>query len=425
MRNPGKAKLGVRSAMQRVLVLGGGFAGLWAAAGAARKRAELGLGPNTIEIMLVDRSDYHNIRVRNYEPDLSDVVIPLARVLDPIGVRHGRAEVRGIDTTHRAVEVATEGRVEAISYDTLVVALGSALARPPVPGLDEHSFDVDTYLAAEKLREHLKDLGSHPPSLARATVVVAGAGFTGIEVATEMPTRLRGLGVEAPRVILVDGAPVVGATIGDNARPAIVEALAALGIETRLGVRVTAVEECCVTLDSSETIPCATLVWSGGMRASPLAAALTGKPDRLGRIAVDAYMQVEGIARVFAAGDAAWAALDGQHPTVMSCQFARPMGRFAGHNATALLAGTPMLPLKLDCYVTVLDLGPWGALYTVGWDRRLVSTGADAKQVKQEINCRRIYPPRSFAPADTLAAAAPVVQSPPPQVRDTAKAPHA
>jgi NADH dehydrogenase len=75
--------------MQRVLVLGGGFAGLWAAAGAARKRAELGLGPNTIEIMLVDRSDYHNIRVRNYEPDLSDVVIPLARVLDPIGVRHG------------------------------------------------------------------------------------------------------------------------------------------------------------------------------------------------------------------------------------------------------------------------------------------------------------------------------------------------
>ena len=71
--------------MQRILVLGGGFAGLWAAAGAARKRAELGLGTTTIEIVLVDRSAYHNIRVRNYEPDLSDVVIPLARVLDPIG----------------------------------------------------------------------------------------------------------------------------------------------------------------------------------------------------------------------------------------------------------------------------------------------------------------------------------------------------
>src|SRR5262249_34483848 len=270
---------------------------------------------------------------------------------------------------------------------------------------------------------HLKELGSHPSSPARATVVVAGAGFTGIEVATEMPARLRALpGVEAPRVILVDSAPVVGATIGDNARPVIVEALAALGIETRLGVRVAAIEACCVTLDSSETIPCATLVWCGGMRATPLATALTGEPDRLGRSAVDAYMRVEGIAGVFAAGDAAWAALDGQHPTVMSCQFARPMGRFAGHNAAALLAGAPLLPLKLDRYVTVLDLGPWGALYTAGWERCVLSTGADAKRVEQEINCHRIYPPRSFASADTLAAAAPVGQAPPPQVLKAAKA---
>ena len=410
--------------MQRILVLGGGFAGLWAAAGAARKRAELRTATNTIEIVLVDRNAYHNIRVRNYEPDLSDVVIPLARVLDPIGVRHVLAGVRAIDTTSRVVEVANEGRIEAISYDTLVVALGSALARPPVPGLAEHGFDVDTFRAAEKLSEHFKELGSRPPSPARATVVVAGAGFTGIEVASEMPMRLRALpGVEAPRVILADGAPVVGATIGDNARPVIVEALAALGIEMRLGVRVAAVETGCVTLDSGETIPCATLVWCGGMRANPLAGALTGKPDQLGRIAVDAYMQVEGVVGVFAAGDAAWAALDGQHPTVMSCQFARPMGRFAGHNAAAMLAGSPMLPLKLDWYVTVLDLGPWGALYTAGWERRVLSTGADAKRVKQEINCRRIYPPRSFAPADTFAAAAPVVQSPPPQVREAAKAP--
>jgi len=406
--------------MQRILVLGGGFAGLWAAAGAARKRAELGLATNTIEIMLVDRNAYHNIRVRNYEADLSDVVIPLARVIDPIGVRHVRAEVRGIDTTSRVVEVANEGRIEAISYDTLVVALGSALARPPLPGLAEHGFDVDTYPAAEKLSEHFKQLGSRSPSLARATVLVAGAGFTGIEVASEMPARLRSLpGVEQPRVILADGAPVVGATIGDNARPVIVKALAALGIETRLGVRVATVEVGCVTLDSGETIPCATLVWCGGMRASPLAAALTGKPDRLGRIAVDAYMQVKGVAGVFAAGDAAWTALDGQHPTVMSCQFARPMGRFAGHNAAAMLAGAPLLPLELDRYVTVLDLGPWGALYTAGWDRCVLFTGADAKKVKQEINCRRIYPPRSFAPADTLVAAAPVVQAPPPQALNT------
>jgi len=206
------------------------------------------------------------------------------------------------------------------------------------------------------------------------------------------------------------------ATIGDKARPVITQALGALGIETRLGVHVAAVEADRVTLTSGETIPCATLVWCAGMHASPLCSALTVTPDRLGRVAVDACMRVETLSGVFACGDVAWNALDGSHPTVMSCQFARPMGRFAGHNAAAQLAGAPLLPLEIDWYVTVLDLGAWGALYTAGWDRRVISTGADAKRVKQDINCHRIYPPRSFARDEILAAAAPVVQSPPPQV---------
>jgi NADH:quinone reductase (non-electrogenic) len=187
-------------------------------------------------------------------------------------------------------------------------------------------------------------------------------------------------------------------------------------VETRLGVRVAAIEADRVTLSSGETIPCATLVWCTGMRASPLATALTSTPDRFGRVAVDSCMRVKERSGVFACGDVAWSAIDGAHPTIMSCQFARPMGRFAGHNAAALLAGAPLLPLGIDWYVTVLDLGAWGALYTAGWDRRVLATGADAKRVKQDINCSRIYPPPSFARADILAAAAPVVQAPPPQV---------
>jgi NADH:ubiquinone reductase (H+-translocating) len=406
--------------MQRILVLGGGFAGLWAAAGAARQRAELAHAADAMEIVLVDRNAYHNIRVRNYEPDLSDVTIPLARVLDPIGVRHLQAEVRGINPARRAVDVAIDSRTETIPYDALVVALGSALVRPPVPGLAQHGFDIDTYAAAKKLGSHLERLPARGDSPASATVVVAGAGFTGIEVATEMPARLRAIGVEAPRVILVDGASEVGATIGDKARPVITQALGALGIETRLGVHVAAVEADRVALTSGETIPCATLIWCAGMHASPLCGALTATPDRLGRVAVDAFMSVEGLSGVFACGDVAWNALDGSHPTVMSCQFARPMGRFAGHNAAALLANAPLLPLKIDWYVTVLDLGAWGALYTAGWDRRVISTGADAKRVKRDINCVRIYPPRSFARDEILAAAAPVIQSPPPQVLSAA-----
>jgi NADH dehydrogenase len=89
------------------------------------------------------------------------------------------------------------------------------------------------------------------------------------------------------------------------------------------------------------------------------------------------------------------------------------MGRFAGHNVVCDLFGLPMLPLRIEWYVTVLDLGPWGALYTEGWDRHVVAEGETAKRTKQLINGRRIYPPLTGDRKEILAAAAPVVQTPP------------
>jgi NADH dehydrogenase len=89
------------------------------------------------------------------------------------------------------------------------------------------------------------------------------------------------------------------------------------------------------------------------------------------------------------------------------------MGRFAGHNVAADLIGTPLLPLQIDWYTTILDLGPWGAVYTSGWDRRVIASGAAAKLTKETINCKRIYPPRTKDRDAILAAAAPVVQAPP------------
>jgi NADH dehydrogenase len=406
--------------MARIVVLGAGFAGLWAAAGAARKLAEIGARPGEVEILVIDRNPYHNIRVRNYESDLSTVAIPLTELLHPIGVRHATAEVEHIDPTkQQAIVVTTRGR-ESLAYDRLVVALGSELARERIIGPAEVILDVDTYAAAVRLNDHIAALGARPASQARSTAVVVGAGFTGIEVATEMPGKLsRALAGIKPRVILVDPNPVVGATIGDQARPVICEALSALGVETRLGAKIAVVDATGVTLASGEMIPAATVVWCAGMRASLLAAALPGTHDRLGRLAVDEFMRVQGLTTIFAAGDVAVAMVDGIHATVMSCQFARPMGRFAGHNIVADLFGLPMLPLRIDWYVTVLDLGPWGALYTRGWDRQVWLTRQDAKTVKETINHKRIYPPRSGSREDILAAAAPVVQ-PPPQYRGAA-----
>jgi NADH dehydrogenase len=150
------------------------------------------------------------------------------------------------------------------------------------------------------------------------------------------------------------------------------------------------------------------------MEASPLAASLAGERDRYGRLAVNHFMQAASFRNVFAAGDIAVCKIDGVHSTVMSCQFARPMGRFAGHNVAADLFGRPMLPLNIDWYVTVLDLGAWGALHTVGWDREISTIGAAAKATKQIINRNRIYPPRNGRLEDLFAAAAPTVQAPPP-----------
>jgi NADH:ubiquinone reductase (H+-translocating) len=398
--------------MPRILVLGAGFAGLWAAIGAARKLDELGAGRDA-EILVVDRNPYHNIRVRNYEVDLSEAAIPLAELLDPIGVGHVVAEIGEIDAARRTVVVTSQRGREELSYDRLVLTLGSELVRPAIPGLAQFGFDVDTYAAAVRLNEHLIALGKSEPCAERSTVAVVGAGFTGIEVAAEMPRRLLGAGVADARVILVDPAPVLGATMGDDARPVIGEALAALGVETRLGARVEALSGASVTLSSGVTIPARTVVWCAGMAANPLAARIIGARNDHGRLAVDRFMRAEGLADVFAAGDLAACAVDDAHSTVMSCQFARPMGRYAGHNVVADLFGQPMLPMNIDYYVTVLDLGAWGALYTRGWDRRLHSSGAEAKVTKQTINHVRIYPPRTGNAADLLAAAAPAVQAPP------------
>ena len=403
------------AALQRIVVLGAGFAGLWSAIGAARKLDELAIGPERIEVTLVDRSTYHSIRVRNYEAELDGTRVLLDDILRPIGVRRVEAEVSDIDFAHR--RVIFSGDAEPLVYDRLVLALGSRLVRPPLPGLDAYAFDVDTYDGAMRLAAHLAGLAGSPRSAGRDTVLVVGAGLTGVEVATEMPARLRAVlaadPLARPCVILADHAPRIGSDMGERARPVIAEALAALGVETRPGVSVAAVDADGATLASGECIAARTVVWCAGMQASPLTRLFPVTRDRFGRLPVTQNLKIEGLANEFAAGDVAWFAIDGTHACVMSCQHGRPMGRFAGHNVVCDLLGEPMLPLSIDWYTTILDLGPWGAVYTEGWDRKVVAQQAVAKRTKETINRQRIYPPQSRDRREILEAAAPVVQTPP------------
>lgn len=389
----------------RILVLGGGFAGLWSALAAARAREMLGAD---IEVTLLNDTPWHSIRVRNYEADLSDTRVALDKVLAPVGVRRLQGAVTSIDVAKRTVTFEAAGTSQQIGYERLIFALGSRLARPRIPGLAEHGFDVDTYEAAMRLNDHI----AHLPS-GGSTVLVVGGGLTGIEAAAEMPAKLRAAGIVAPHVILADHAPRIGSDMGEQAVPVIEEALQALGVERRGGVSVAAVDAGGATLQGGERIEAETVVWCAGMRAHPLTAAFPVERDRLDRLPVDATLKIRGFDAEFAAGDAAAFPIDGIHGCVMSCQHARPMGRFAGHNAVCDLLGRPMLPLSIAWYTTILDLGSWGALYTEGWERKLVSRGAKAKRTKELINRERIYPPRSGDRQAILDAAAPTVQTPP------------
>ncbi|MFO1419036.1 MAG: FAD-dependent oxidoreductase [Methylotetracoccus sp.] len=400
----------------RILILGGGFAGLWSAAAAARALSELGKGPDSAETLLVNRDAYHGIRVRNYEADIASARLPLADVLDPIGVRHVLGEVAAIDTANRSVDVAGTDGVQRLRYDRMVFALGSEIARPPLPGLAQHAFDVDTYANAESLARHLASLPHGPARTGRYTAIVVGAGPTGIETAAELPARLRALNPDASardiRVILLDRSRI-GAALGPSAEPVIAEALHSLGIETRGDVEIQCLDEQGIRLRGGEAIPAATLIWCGGLRANPWTRELPVELDPLGRAPVDPFMQVRGVPGVFAAGDSANALLDERHHSVMSCQHSRPMGRYAGYNAARDLFGLPMVTLRIDGYVTVVDLGCWGAVYTEGWEHRLAAVGKVAKETKRIINTQRIYPPPGGDRGAILAAAAPVVQTPP------------
>ncbi|WP_079142404.1 NAD(P)/FAD-dependent oxidoreductase [Streptomyces sp. LUP30] len=388
--------------MKDVLIIGGGFAGVWSAAGAVRVAREAGGPGEDIRVTLVSGGDDLVVRPRLYEDAPDGMRVALDRVLGPIGVRRIAATVTGVDTGAHTVRAVGRGGEELdLAYDKLVLAAGSQLVRPDFPGSRE-LFDVDTLATAAALDGHLRRLPERASSPGRYTAVVVGAGFTGLETATALSERLHALAAgddaaEEVRVVLVDRADVVGPELGPGPRPVIEEAVDELKIQLRLGRTVTSATRHDVTLSDGEVIPAATVVWTAGMAASPLTAQISDERDRWGRLSVDAWLRVVGVPDVYAAGDTALAPADDGRSTTQSCQHALPMGKFAGHNVAAELLGRDLLPFTPDPYVTCLDLGPAGAVYTEGWDRRVALTGAEAKKLKHDINGLWIYPPTDDA----------------------------
>ncbi|MCF5067150.1 NAD(P)/FAD-dependent oxidoreductase [Pseudomonas syringae] len=395
---------------QHILVIGAGFGGMWTALSATRL-VEIH-GRDNVEVTVLAPQAELRVRPRFYEPNAHQLAAPLGELFDAVGVRFIKGAADTIDTQQKSVGYTdASGAKQVFNYDKLVLASGSGLAMSSTTGVAQYAFDVDQIEAAIRLEQHLEALANQPQSKARNTVVVAGGGFTGIETATEMPRRLRKiLGADADiNVIVIDRGQKIGASMGEEISHSIIEASAELGVEWRLGVSVVSVDENGVTLSDGQHIDAKTVVWTTGVRASSLTEQIPAERDAQGRLHVDAHLKVIGQDDIFATGDVAYAATDDiGNFALMTCQHAISLGRHAGNNVAAQLLGVDPTPYSQPKYVTCLDLGAWGAVYTEGWDRQVKLVKQEGKALKTQINTQWIYPPAADR-VSALAAADPMI----------------
>ncbi|PLB44819.1 FAD/NAD(P)-binding domain-containing protein [Aspergillus steynii IBT 23096] len=384
----------------RIVIAGAGFAGVWSALSAKRLISFHGKDED-IEVVVIAPEPSLVLRPRLYEANASGMTHPLGPLFKDAGISFIQGTVETIQTEDQTVKARlVSGSTSTIKYDRLVLAVGSTVSRPgQVTGVTEYTFDIDALDSATKLEAHLQNLASLPSSPGCDTLVVCGGGFTGIELATELPKRF-----PDAQVVLVENGSEIASGFAPSSRTVIQKALADLNVEVKLGSSVTSIDGDGVTLASGERIETKTPIWTAGVRASPLTNQISGPKDNLSRLHVNENLRVPTSPNVFATGDAACARADTNgHHALMSCQHALVLGRFAGHNAAADLLGDQMIPYSQPAYLCCLDLGGYGAVIATGWEKELKLQGDVAKGVKTLINQQLIYPPQNVEEAMTAA----------------------
>jgi NADH dehydrogenase len=352
----------------RVVVLGGGFAGV-----ETIRCLDRALGARTdVEITLV--SDRNYLLFTPLLPQVGSSLVEPRHIIQPIrdlrGVRRfrfRRDRVLSIDFDARRVILA-EGE---LPYDRLVIALGGTTPTFGIPGVREHALEYKWLEDAIQLRDRLFDLAEHadhePDEAARRrllTVCVVGGGYTGVELIAELHDlfhsyivpRYRGIGPADFRLLLVEA----GKEILRGVHPALAERARAKlgreGIEIRTGARVTRVLEDAVEIGGGETIPVGLSVWVAGVKGHPALGSLPVERDRLGRVIVDAQLRVPGHPDVYGAGDAitVQGRADASIPIIPT---ALAHGCLVAQNIVADLAGRPL---------GAIDFVPQGMLVSLG-----------------------------------------------------------
>jgi len=355
-----------------ILIAGGGYVGLYTAFGLRRL-----LRRKKVWVTLVDPLSY-----MTYQPFLPEaaagsleprhVIVPLRRVLPGVDIVNGR--VTKIEHAKKAALITTKaGAVQQIDYDHLVVAFGSVSRTLPIPGLAEEGIGFKWIEEAISLRNRVLDMfdlaesSTDPAVRKRAlTFVVVGGGFAGIEALGELedlcqdalklypkldPADLRWVLVEASNRIL----PEVGEEMGHYT----VDRLRERGIDIKLETLLKSCVDLHIVLSDGDEFDASTIIWTAGVKASPVLNATDLPLDEKGRLRARASLTVEGYDDAWTAGDCA-AVPDLTNPgefTAPNAQHAVRQARLLAKNITRALQGKPLRDYRHKYIGSLASLG--------------------------------------------------------------------
>lgn len=304
----------------RVVIVGAGFGGLWAARSLAKE---------PVQALIVDRNNYHTFLALLYqvaaaELEAEDIAYPVRSILWKFpNVDFVLAHARRIDLLNRAIE--TDG--ETISYDYLILAAGSISHFFGIPGVETHAYGLKTLEEAVALKNHIicsfEQAARETDEDRRGRLlsfVIVGGGATGVEYAGALSELVHGpltrdyrtIDFSAVRIILVEASNSLVANMPERVRAYTLVRLREMGIDVRLGAKVREVTPEAVILMGQEAIPTQTVVWTAGVRGEPIAG-LSGLPvERDGRVPVLPTLQAPGHPEVYVVGDAAFIKEDGR-----------------------------------------------------------------------------------------------------------------
>lgn len=325
---------------ERVVVLGGGYAGTMAALRVA------GRGRGRIEVTLIDPKDSFVQRLRLHQvASGQEIASPLYSKLLGRKVEFIQASAQEIDLDAGVVKLAFGGQ-QSVGFDRMNYTVGSGVELSAVPGVAEYAYSVNDVASARRLSHAL----AHAAEASRVSVV--GAGLTGIEVASEIAGKYPHL-----RVTLISSGSV-GGWMRLRGRAYLLEALKRLGVEIVQGNRVRSFGPDSAELSDGAGVPAAIGVWCGGFRASPLGRASGLQCDDSDRVLVDRKMRSTSHPNILAAGDGALTpAFVAGEPLRMCCQVAGPSGLHAADVVVAETKGRIPKDLHFGYFAQPISLG--------------------------------------------------------------------